>query len=386
MTPPTITFTLDLEDHRPDDRAELRFPRPCPAGSSTTSPDPRGAGHGLHRRRDRSLPPRAHLGGRRGATRSACTAWRRVPHPTSTPRRSATRPGGGHELLEDLTGTAVAGFRAPTYSLVRTTTWATDILADLGFTYSSSVLPGHNPLFGYPEAPRRPFRWPSGLVELPSPVAGVGRWQVPYLGGVYLRALPWRAVLAAAEAEASTPVPFTYVHPYDPDVAEPFWWVPETGPLSPLLWVGRRTTLDRLDRLAHRAGPPLVERLAELGDLATFHPGDHHVPLSSDPPTGTAHERASAGDAQFAQDLMVHRLPPATLVDRISWLTDAARGNDVIHVGFVKAGSGPPGPIRDLAARAPRGLGPAARRSRPRRGRRRRGRRGRLRGVRGRLP
>ena len=26
MTPPAITFTLDLEDHRPDDRAELRFP------------------------------------------------------------------------------------------------------------------------------------------------------------------------------------------------------------------------------------------------------------------------------------------------------------------------------------------------------------------------
>ena len=117
-------------------------------------------------------------------------------------------------------------------------------------------------------------------------------------------------------------------------------------PLSPLLWVGRRTTLDRLDRLAHRAGPPLVERLAELGDLATFHPGDHHVPLSSDPPTGTARERASAGDAQFAQDLMVHRLPPATLVDRISWLTDAARGNDVIHVGFVDAG------CQDLQARS----------------------------------
>ncbi len=322
--PPPITFTLDLEDHRPDDRAELRFP-----AMSRRILDHLG---------ERGIRATVFIVGEVGRTHPSLVrevaagghevglhAWRHVPLTHLDPDTFRDETERGRQVLEDLVGGPVIGFRAPTYSLVRSTTWATDVLAELGFTYSSSVLPGHNPLFGFPEAPRGPFRWPSGLIELPSPVIGVGRWQVPYLGGVYLRALPWRVVVTAAEREAATPVPFTYVHPYDPDVAEPFWWVPEAGRLSPLLWVGRRTTLDRLDRLAHRAGPPLRARLDELGPLPTFDPTDLHGAIA-------------VTDDQFAQDLMVHRLPPAHLVDRIAWLRGEAQGRDVIHVGFVDAG------------------------------------------------
>jgi 2-polyprenyl-3-methyl-5-hydroxy-6-metoxy-1,4-benzoquinol methylase len=35
---------------------------------------------------------------------------------------------------------------------------------------------------------------------------------------------------------------------------------------------------------------------------------------------------------------MVHRLPPAVLVDRFAYLRDLARGRRVVHVGFVDAG------------------------------------------------
>ena len=40
----------------------------------------------------------------------------------------------------------------------------------------------------------------------------------------------------------------------------------------------------------------------------------------------------------FTQLAMVHRLPRARLVDRIEYLSDAARGERVVHVGFVDAG------------------------------------------------
>ena len=42
----------------------------------------------------------------------------------------------GKDLLEELTGAPVAGFRAPTFSIVAATEWATDVLAEAGFTYS----------------------------------------------------------------------------------------------------------------------------------------------------------------------------------------------------------------------------------------------------------
>ncbi len=43
-------------------------------------------------------------------------------------------------------------------------------------------------------------------------------------------------------------------------------------------------------------------------------------------------------DTDFTQLDMVHRLPPATLVDRFSYLCALAQGRRVVHVGFVDAG------------------------------------------------
>jgi SAM-dependent methyltransferase len=40
----------------------------------------------------------------------------------------------------------------------------------------------------------------------------------------------------------------------------------------------------------------------------------------------------------FSQLDMVHRLPPASLVDRFAYLCDLAKGRRVVHVGFVDAG------------------------------------------------
>lgn len=169
----------------------------------------------------------------------------------------------GRDVLERATGTTVRGYRAPIFSLVPSTAWAVDVLSDLGFTYSSSLLPAANPLNGWPGAPRSPFRWDTGLVELPSPVAGFGRLLVPYLGGVYLRYLPMPIVERLARSQRSDAVTadWLYCHPYDFDTEEPFERLPEASYLtSRILHARRGATYDRVARVLRAggvAGPPL---------------------------------------------------------------------------------------------------------------------------------
>jgi polysaccharide deacetylase family protein (PEP-CTERM system associated) len=320
-----VTFTLDLEDHRPSARAELRFPavtrglleRLAEWGVSGTV-FVVGELAAEHPELVRAIADGGH--------ELALHGWRHVPLTELRPEDLRTDVRRGRALLEDLGGAPVVGFRAPTFSLTAATAWAADVLAEEGFTYSSSVLPSANPLHGYPGAPRDPFVWPSGLVEIPVPVAGWGRWRVPYLGGTYLRVLP-APVVRAVHGRSARSLPWVYLHPYDTDPAERFWIVPDAGWLSPLLWVGRRRVLDRVEELVRRGpepGPPLRDRVGGLRAAPTFDPAD---PAPSAP-----------ADGGFTQATMVHRLPPARLVDRIDYLTDQARGRRVVHVGFVDTG------------------------------------------------
>lgn len=128
----------------------------------------------------------------------------------------------GRDALTKALGVAPVGFRAPYFSLTAETQWAPDVIAAAGFTYSSSVLPAWNPQAGLATAPRRPFRWPNGLVELPSPVFGVGKLSLPILGGAYLRLAPALIVRLAARSIGDKPGSWTYSHPYDFDSDEPF--------------------------------------------------------------------------------------------------------------------------------------------------------------------
>ena len=175
--------------------------------------------------------------------------------------------GDIRKRMEDVVGRPMIGFRAPTFSLVPQTQWATDVLVELGFEYSSSVLPALSPLYGWPGRPRTPHRWPSGLLELPCPVANVGPVTNPYLGGIYFRVLPWQAVRFGLARSEPDELLWAYAHPYDFDPGEPFQKRPDLGPWkSRLQWINRRRMFDRVDRLyaTRAAGAPLAERIATV--------------------------------------------------------------------------------------------------------------------------
>ena len=63
------------------------------------------------------------------------------------------------QILEDLTGEAVIGYRAPTYSITNKTLWALQILLEEGYKYDSSIFPIRHDYYGMPQCPRFPFLW-----------------------------------------------------------------------------------------------------------------------------------------------------------------------------------------------------------------------------------
>jgi len=188
------------------------------------------------------------------------------------PSEFVARCKDAREHLGDLAGSEVTGFRAPLFSLTPGVPWADGALADCGFAYSSSVVPSGRSYgdSGFPGAPREPFRWRSGLVELPA-----GLYARLPIGGSYLRLLP-RAAVRRMRSGLPNRAAWIYCHPYDFDADEPYRRLPDTGRLvSRLLFARRRIMGDRLDDLLQgEAAAPLGEQVPELSTdrLPTFVP------------------------------------------------------------------------------------------------------------------
>jgi peptidoglycan-N-acetylglucosamine deacetylase len=265
-----VVFTLDLEDHRPDESAELRF---------TTVTDELlddlekwgvvgtifVVGEVVADQPDlvARIAARGHELGLHGATHTP------LPDVGAEEFRRATA-----EAADRLTQTIqapVRGFRAPTFSLVPDSAWAPEILSELGFVYSSSVLPARNPLYGWPAAPRRPFRWPSGLIEIPAPVFGVGPVSVPLLGGVYLRVAP--APLVRWAVRRAPDHAWLYVHPYDFDPDEERWRLPDVGRLgSRVMWWRRAGMKERVGTIVADSDRRLIDLTDTFSELPLFEP------------------------------------------------------------------------------------------------------------------
>jgi len=187
------------------------------------------------------------------------------------PTRLGSELQEGRELLEQVAQVPVRGFRAPIFSLTPATEWAVEQIAGTGFSYSSSVLPGANPLHGWPGAPRGPCRWQNGLIELPCPVAGAGHLLIPFLGGIYLRYVPMGLTRRILRGMGDSAAPWSYSHPYDVDPDEPFFVMPHAGWLtSRIVHTRRAATLPRLEAMLAAGGgaaQPLGEIARELDPL-----------------------------------------------------------------------------------------------------------------------
>ena len=93
------------------------------------------------------------------------------------------------QVLREISGEEVLGYRAPSFSIVPGLEWAFDVLLEEGYRYDASLFPiTQHPTYGYPEAERDPY-WierPAGrLAEFPSTTAEVIGRKLPASGGAY---------------------------------------------------------------------------------------------------------------------------------------------------------------------------------------------------------
>nr|WP_201153361.1 XrtA system polysaccharide deacetylase [Rhodothalassium salexigens] len=128
-------------------------------------------------------------------------------------------------VLEDVTGQAVRGYRAPSFSIDERTPWAHETLADTGHVYSSSVHPIAHDHYGMPDAPRGPYRPVAGsdFLEVPVTTVELAGRRLPCGGGGWFRLLPYAYSawgLRRATGRDGLAAVF-YFHPWEIDPGQP---------------------------------------------------------------------------------------------------------------------------------------------------------------------
>ncbi|HKR91954.1 XrtA system polysaccharide deacetylase [Novosphingobium sp.] len=129
------------------------------------------------------------------------------------------------KTIEDASGAAVTGYRAPSFSIDGRTPWAFEVLAEQGYSYSSSVAPVAHDHYGWRDAPRFAFRPLSGcdLVEIPVTTARFAHRRLAAGGGGFFRVLPYgfsRWAIRQVNLRDQRPAVF-YFHPWEIDPNQP---------------------------------------------------------------------------------------------------------------------------------------------------------------------
>jgi polysaccharide deacetylase family protein (PEP-CTERM system associated) len=167
------------------------------------------------------------------------------------------------ECLERITGEKVRGYRAPYFSITRSTRWALPILADLGLEYDASIFPLNKRYYRFPwwdgaqDAARFPNTLTLGnrlLFELPPTTVRILGQNLPLAGGAFLRLLPLSLFRWAIRNANRCGYPsIFYLHPHDLDVHYLHGLTSDTTPKRRLLqWglcVGRSGNERKLRRL-----------------------------------------------------------------------------------------------------------------------------------------
>lgn len=129
------------------------------------------------------------------------------------------------DILEDISGTPVHGYRAPSFTITAQTQWALPILVEEGYFYDSSIFPVLHDRYGMPGANPRCHRIETAsgpLWEVPPSTIKLGALRLPIAGGGYFRLYPYlilRSLLKRAAAEGHPLI--MYLHPWELDPGQP---------------------------------------------------------------------------------------------------------------------------------------------------------------------
>lgn len=184
---------------------------------------------------------------------------------TLTASQFRDQTGRAKDLLEQITGRSVIGYRAPAFSITKQQSWAFDVLCELGFCYDSSIFPFRGSRYGDPDASVAPYEIPTasgGLVEIPLSVLDFGPLRLPCCGGGYFRHFPLTYTRIALNilARRNRSAVF-YLHPYELQIASDHEFLSRFLPLNEqrkfwftdyLQYRNRRHTVPKLQWLLRR--------------------------------------------------------------------------------------------------------------------------------------
>ena len=166
--------------------------------------------------------------------------------------------------IEQATGSATHGYRAPSYSITEASLWALRILVEEGFQYDSSIFPIRHHRYGIPGFARRPVRLELGdgvaIREFPLTTLAAGPWSLPLAGGAYLRFLPFPLFTWGLDRLVAAGEPTVLcVHP---------WEIDPEQPRQAVSWLVRLNHYHNLNRTEVRLRRLLERfRFAPLGEV-----------------------------------------------------------------------------------------------------------------------
>lgn len=129
------------------------------------------------------------------------------------------------EILEQIIGNRILGYRAPSFSINSQTLWAFDTLKELGIKYDSSIMPSNNfwhNRYGDLKGHCYPYEIVDGIWEFP--ISVLDRWyvRVPIGGGAWIRHLPFSFIIWGLKKISTRKNPLIlYFHPWEFDEKQP---------------------------------------------------------------------------------------------------------------------------------------------------------------------
>ena len=128
-------------------------------------------------------------------------------------------------ILEDIIGQAVKGYRASSYSITHRSLWALDVLGDLGFEWDSSIFPIRHDKYGIADSPTSMYNIITGngktIREIPMTTASLLGMRLPAAGGGYFRLFPYSLSKYLLKKACKKEPGIFYLHPWEIDPEQP---------------------------------------------------------------------------------------------------------------------------------------------------------------------
>jgi polysaccharide deacetylase family protein (PEP-CTERM system associated) len=129
------------------------------------------------------------------------------------------------QILEDILGEPVLGYRAPSFTIMEDTVWALRVLVEEGFLYDSSIVPVWHDRYGLHGANPHCHRLMTAagpIWEIPPSTLPIRNMRLPVAGGGYFRLWPYRLLRRWLRTIEATGHPLVvYLHPWEIDPGQP---------------------------------------------------------------------------------------------------------------------------------------------------------------------